>query len=131
MEEPGVIDDWSVKDILAHVTMWEAELVKLLFQARQGRKPTTVHFSKVSVDERNEKWHLQNRDRPLDRVLDDFHGVRKQTIRQVKSFSDRELSAPNRYPWLEETPLWKWIAIDSFEHEAEHAAQIQEWQEGK
>jgi hypothetical protein len=28
--EPGVVDDWSVKDILAHVTTWEEEALKHL-----------------------------------------------------------------------------------------------------
>ncbi len=26
--EPGVMDEWSVKDILAHVTTWEEEALK-------------------------------------------------------------------------------------------------------
>jgi hypothetical protein len=25
LTEPGVVDDWSVKDVLAHVTTWEQE----------------------------------------------------------------------------------------------------------
>ena len=28
--EPGVVDDWSVKDILAHVTTWEEEALEHL-----------------------------------------------------------------------------------------------------
>jgi hypothetical protein len=126
LDEP-VFDQWSVKDILAHITMWEAELVKLLFQARQGIEPSTVHFSKDSVDERNEKWYRQNKDRSLERVLDDFHGVRNQTIRRVEAYSDKELNDQNHYSWQEGTPLWRWIASDSFEHENEHAAQIWAW----
>ncbi|HEX6304010.1 MAG TPA: ClbS/DfsB family four-helix bundle protein [Anaerolineales bacterium] len=124
-----VFDNWSLKDVLAHLTMWEAELVKLMFQAQQGRKPTTVHFTSESVDERNAKWYRQNKDRPLDRILDDFHGVRNQTIRRVESFSERDLTDPNRYPWLDGTPLWRWIADDSFEHEAEHMAHIRAWRQ--
>ena len=130
MEKP-VFDQWSVKDILAHITMWEAELVKLLFQARQGIKPSTVHFSKESVDKRNEKWYRQNKDRSLEQVLDDFHGVRNQTIRRVEAYSNKELNDPNRYTWQQGTPLWRWIASDSFVHENEHAAQIWAWREEK
>jgi hypothetical protein len=129
MVEESVFDDWTVKDILAHLTMWEAELVKLLWQARQGQKPTSVHFSKATMDEQNAKWHRQNRERPLERVLDDFHGARLQTVRRVEALSDRDLTDPERYPWLEGTPLWKWIASDSFEHEAEHLAQLREWRQ--
>jgi hypothetical protein len=130
MEKP-VFDQWSVKDILAHITMWEAELVKLLFQARQGIKPSTVHFSKESVDKRNEKWYRQNKDRSLEQVLDDFYGVRNQTIRRVEAYSNKELNDPNRYTWQQGTPLWRWIASDSFVHENEHAAQIWAWREEK
>ena len=129
MEQPGVMEGWSVKDILAHIALWESELVKLLFQARQGRKPTTIHFTGETVDERNAKWHNQSKDRPLERVLEDFHGVRNQTIRRVEAFPDRDLDDPQRYPWLQGEPLWKWIAADSYEHEAEHAPQIREWRE--
>jgi len=30
MMEPGITGDWSVRDILAHVTWWEAEALKHL-----------------------------------------------------------------------------------------------------
>ncbi len=131
MLESGVNAQWSVKDILAHLAMWEAELVKLLWQARQARTPNTVHFGSESVDELNAKWHQLNRERTLERVLEDFHGVRLQTIRWVEAFSERDLLDANSYDWLDGTPLWQWIANDSFEHEAEHGAQIHAWREAK
>ena len=28
LTEPGVVDNWSVKDMLAHVTTWEEEALK-------------------------------------------------------------------------------------------------------
>ena len=52
---------------------------------------------------------------------------RKQTGRRVEAFNDKDLEDPKRYPWLKERPLWQWIAGDSFEHEAEHAAQVRQW----
>jgi hypothetical protein len=131
METPGVIPGWSVKDILVHLTLWEAELVKLLWQASQGIKPTTIHFRDVSVDETNERWHEENKTRPLERILVDFNGVRKQTIRRVENFPEKALTDPDHYPWLGGTPLWKWIAIDTFEHEAEHISQIESWKKAE
>lgn len=125
--EPGVIDNWSVKDILYHISMWESELVKLLWQAENGQKPTTVHFNNPSVDELNASWYEQGKDRPLVRVMEDFQGVRKQTMRRVRAFSDHDLEDEKRFPWLDGKPLWTWIAVDSFDHEAEHTAQILAW----
>lgn len=131
MNEPGVNGDWSVKDILSHLTRWEAELVKLLWQTSQGITPGGLAVSATSeeVDELNARWVQEDRDRSLSQVLEDFHGVRKQTIRRVEAFSEEDLTDVKRYAWLEEVPLWKRIAIESYEHEAEHLSQIQAWRE--
>jgi hypothetical protein len=131
IEEPGVVGDWSVKDILSHLIAWEGEIVKLMWQARNGEKPTTLHFAHVDMDRANADFYTATKDRPLERVLADFAAVRKQTERRVEAFSDKDLNDPQRYPWLGETPLWQWIAGDSFEHEAEHAAEILAWRQEK
>jgi|DewCreStandDraft_4_1066084.scaffolds.fasta_scaffold167176_2 hypothetical protein len=131
LTEPGVVGEWSVKDIMFHLTMWEAELVKLLWQAAQGAQPTTVHFGKTPVDELNAAWSALSRTRSLDQVIDDFAGVRKQTSRRVSAFKDQDLKDAQRFPWLKGHPLWEWIAEDSFKHEAEHTAQILAWRKAK
>jgi hypothetical protein len=124
---PGVEGEWSLRDILVHLARWEAELVKLLWQVRQEQRPTTVHFSGQSTDEINDRWQLESRGRPLERVLEDFHGVRAQTQRRLEEFSDRDLTDPTRYRWLEGQPLWERVGGDSFEHERKHAAHVREW----
>ena len=127
MLQPGVAGEWSVRDILFHLCMWEAELVKLLWQASQGQKPTTVHFSATPMDATNAAWAQAAAERPLENLFDDFAAVRKQTERRLSGFADRELTDPQAFPWLKGRPLWEWIAEDSFRHEAEHAGQIKEW----
>lgn len=129
LSEPGVIENWSVKDILYHLCMWEAELVKLLWQATQDQPPTTVHFSKIPVDEINAAWFAQGRARTVAQIMDDLHAVRKQTLRRAGAFKDQELNDTAHYPWQKGHPLWEWIAEDSFKHEQEHTAQIREWRE--
>ena len=129
LQEPGVFADWSIKDILYHISMWEAELVKLLWQAAQGQHPTTAHFSAspTPVDQINADWLEKGRERPLELVWQDFEGVRKQTSRRVDAFSDEDLNDPQCFPWLHGRPLWEWVAGDSYEHEEEHLADIQAW----
>lgn len=127
MQQPGAAGSWSVKDVISHLNQWEAEMVRLLFEIRQGQKPSSAHFSGRETDQLNSEWQQEAASRPLDRVLADFQAVRKQTIRRTQEFSQQDLSDPNRFPWLRGQPLEDWIAGDSFEHEAEHAAQISEW----
>src|SRR4030067_375692 len=74
LQQPGVMGEWSVKDILVHVARGEPELVKWLWQASQGQKPTNALVSSTSVDELNARWYQESRARPLRLVLEDFHG---------------------------------------------------------
>ncbi len=127
LQEPSLAGGWSVKDVMIHISAWEAELVKLLWQVKQNERPTTMHFNNVDVDARNLEWFTAYHQRPLERVLDDFAAVRKQTARRIEGFSDKDLTDPQRYPWLEGHPLSEWVASDSFEHDAEHTAQIRAW----
>lgn len=132
MLEPGVNGDWSVKDILTHISAWEAELVKLLWQARQGKKPTTIHFSEDrDIDQTNLTWYNERKDRPLELVLEDLQAVRKQTLRRVAEFTEKELNDPQAFKWLRDYPLWEWIASDSFGHGPEHIAQIKAWRQAR
>lgn len=123
--EPAAIGPWTVKDLLVHLTLWEAQLVTLLWQAKRGQRPTTVHFDGESDDEINTRWYQENTERPLAIVMDDFYGVRNQTIRRVEEFSEADLNDPTRYPWLNNHPLVDWIAENSYKHDNEHLAELQ------
>ena len=127
MQLPGVVGEWSIKDILIHISRWEAELVKLLWQVQQNQKPSSLLLNNVNVDEINDRWYQESQSRPLGRVLDDFESVRLQTMLRVEDLSDRELTDQKRYPWLHGDSLWMWIAGNSYEHDAEHAENIRIW----
>jgi hypothetical protein len=126
MLEDGVVGEWSVRDVLQHLSLWEAELVMLLAAYRQGRKPSSDRFRK-SVDELNAEWHASTRHRPLESVVADFHAVRRQILQQLEEIPEDELSRPPRFAWLNGRPLQAWIADDSHLHEAEHTAHIRAW----
>jgi hypothetical protein len=132
MLAPGVTGEWSIKDILSHLTRWEAELVKLLWQASRGQEPsgeTLRGLTGEGDDQINARWQAELSGRPLEDVLEDFHAVRTQTIRRVEAFKDADLTDPQRYRWLDGRPLWEWIEGDSFGHEAEHAQEVRAWLE--
>jgi hypothetical protein len=129
LQQPGVVGEWSIKDIMIHLNSWEAEMVKLLWQAKQGQPPSNPDWTEEQVDQLNQEWFEAYHARPLDRVMADFIAVRKQTSRRVEAFTDKDLNDPQRFSWLKGRPLWVWVAQDSFEHEAEHTAQIRAWRD--
>ena len=124
---PGVSGDWSIKDILVHLVHWEAQLVTLLYQARQGNKPTTAHFSTQKEDDINSAWVLEGRERQLELILADLDGAHNQIIRRLDAFSEAELNDPKRFSWSAGSPLTTWIAESSYAHIEEHLAQIRVW----
>lgn len=126
-DEPGVSGDWSVKDILVHLTGWEGQLVTLLYQLRSGAPLTAVHFSGKDVESVNAGWFKQGRARSWEAAWQDLLGLGTQIPRRVNEFSDAELNSVKLNPKLRGKALWEWIAADSFEHEDEHRAAIEAW----
>lgn len=127
--QSGACGFWSVKDVLAHLLLWESETIKLLFQARQGIKPSTVHFKKISADEQNALWYAQFKDRPFERVWSDYRIIRDQTIRRINEYTSAELNDPNLFQWLKgKNTLANIIASDILDHEQEHLRGVFEWQ---
>ncbi len=122
---PGAMDDWTIKDLLAHLTAWEVELVTLVGRWQLGQKPNPLADDDKEVARLNAKWHTAYKDRPLDRVLADWRGVRQQTLRQVERLSDADLNAPRK--WLNGGTLADTIKSETIEHEAEHLEHILGW----
>lgn len=126
--EEGVVGDWSLKDVLAHLNRWEGEMVTMLWDLRNGKVPNRLAVEGMDdVDRLNAQWHEQDQDRALDLVRGDFRALRTQTLRRVEEFSEEELTDPQAFEGLRGEPLWRWIAVDTYEHEQEHLEAIRQW----
>ena len=89
---------------------------------RSGRPPEPA-YSQLCPHQGAE-CGAEGQARTYDQVWDDFQAVRKQTVRRLSAFNDKDLNDPERYTWLKDHPLSDWIAENSFSHEKEHTAQI-------
>lgn len=73
--EPGIVGDWSVKDILAHVSTWEEEALKYLPLIIAGRRPPR-YVQLGGIDAFNAQMTKQKRALALSEILkqrDDTH----------------------------------------------------------
>jgi hypothetical protein len=125
--QPGVVGDWSVKDILNHLSHWEAELVTLLWRVEQEQRPVIKFHSAAEIEALNQQWYGEGRERSLELVMEDFKGVRKQTIRRVNALAEGDLTKVGQFPGLKGKSLADKIASYSFEHDLEHIDQIRKW----
>jgi len=125
--QPGAYGEWSVKDVLVHISRWEAEVIKVLFQAQQGSKPQSEIFNPEYLKV-NDLWYQETKERPLELVMDDFSAVRIQLVRRLKEYPEKALTTPGFYPWMKNAliNLVKDIALD---HEQEHLEGLKRWHE--
>jgi hypothetical protein len=129
---PGVIEDWTVKDILAHITVWEQRMISWVAQATRGEEPEMLPAGMTwdDLDEWNEQTYQKHRLRPLDDVKDDFHLSYTQAMQAVHGVNERDLTDPERFAWREGRPLWVMVAANTSWHYKEHEESIRQWLEG-
>lgn len=124
MTEPGVDGDWSVKDIIAHITWSEREMVGML----QARALVGSDLWDLSNDERNAIVYQQNRDRALADVLAEAQDVYRQLMAALESLSDEDLNDPSRFADMPaDWEPWRVIAGNTYLHYADHAGSIRVW----
>jgi hypothetical protein len=131
MLQVGAVGIWSIKDVLAHLVAWEAELVTALSRLEQHKRQPPRIVEIDDIDEWNEEQYHINAARSLDVVLDDFQGVHKHLIAALEHLDDRTLDDNRRWPWMEGEPLSYLVYENAIWHEDEHTADIRAWREAE
>lgn len=90
MDQPGVAGHWSIKDIVAHLTVWQRRLTASL-QATQRSEPEPpppwpAHLQ--SEDEINAWIYESNRERSVREVLDESQQVFQQHIAVIEGLPE-------------------------------------------
>lgn len=126
MSQPGVVGDWSVKDMLAHIAWYQAEEVEFFGETGVAASPLWA----TPQDARNELLLAQNRERTLEDILAEFRTAFTHFMAVVEGLSDADLNQPGRFPDTSAARLpWQAIAVHSYEHDREHIAMIRDWME--
>jgi hypothetical protein len=125
----GAVGMWSVKDVLAHLVSWEAELITTLARLEQYKHHPPRIVEVEDIDEWNDEQYRSNAPRPLANVLEDFHGAHKHLIQAINALNNHTLDDNRLFPWMEGEPLSYLIAENAVWHEEEHAEEIRAWRE--
>ncbi len=124
MLQPGAAGKWSVKDVIAHVTWGEREIVPIM----RTHVLAGSELWNLSDDERNEIVYQQNRDRPLQEILQEEQQAYADLLEAAQTLSDEDLNDPHRFKQMsEEWVPWQIIAGCSFKHYQDHMPSIREW----
>ena len=120
LTEPGVVDDWSVKDIIAHVTTWEEEALKHLpLTIAGGRPPRYVTYG--GIDAFNARMTEQKRGLSLAEVRSQLDEVHRRLVDFIQSAPGDQFAG--------ETRSRRRLRLDTYSHYPIHAEAIRKWRE--
>ena len=120
MQAPGVTDDWSVKDILAHVTTWEEEALKHLPAIiAGGRPPRYITFG--GLDAFNAQMTAKKRSLSLGEILRQLEATHRRLIAFVRAAPADQFAADTR--------ARRRLRLDTYSHYPIHTRTIREWRE--
>lgn len=130
--EPGVIGQWSPKDILAHVVFWEQRFLAWVRQTEAGEpvERPAEGYTWDDLDRLNASNYEANRDRSYTDVLAEFERSFHGFNSTLGMLPEAALFTPGYYPFTREYPLWQQAAANGFEHYREHALEIRRWAGG-
>jgi hypothetical protein len=82
MDQPGVNGDWSMKDLVAHLTGWQPRLTSRIQAAQRGEpEPPAPWPAHVQTEDEINAWiYESNRGRSVDEVRDETHQVFQQLL---------------------------------------------------
>jgi len=127
--EPGIEDNRSVKDLLAHITAWEQRMINWLNESVAGLVPQrpAPGMTWDDLDRLNEQTFLENKDKALTEVMSASATSYAQALRRVQEMTDQDLFDGARFAWREGDPLWHMVAANTWWHYKEHREQIEAW----
>lgn len=123
---PGVSGRWSVKDVVAHVTWYEREMVGLL----RGRSLDSASpLWMLGNDERNQKVYEENRGRALDEVMEEAARIHAELMPLIEALAEEDLHEPSRLSMPPDWVPWQILRGSTYKHYEEHAQDLREWLE--
>jgi hypothetical protein len=120
LAEPGVAGDWSVKDVLAHVTTWEEEALTHLPLIIAGGRPPRYAAS-GGIDAFNARMTERKRALSLSEIRRQHDDTHRRLIDFVRRAPADQFAG--------ETRARRRLRLDTYGHYPKHAAAIREWRE--
>lgn len=128
MKLPGVVGEWSIKDVLAHLADWEAYMPVWIETARRGDPVETPEpgLTWKQLDVLNQRIYEAHRDQPLDDVLAYFNTTHRQLMALVEAMPEEEILTRSRYPFTGKGAVYSWLSAFA-SHDRWAKTHIRKW----
>ena len=122
--EPAM-DDWTGKDLLAHMAWWHDHSARVIDGLRAGRPPYDPNDPAYRTDALNERVHREHADDPSGLTRRAFSESFARLLAALEPVTDEELFAASRWPWLGGEALAEMILWDSSRHYDAHREHLE------
>ncbi|MEW6405963.1 MAG: ClbS/DfsB family four-helix bundle protein [Chloroflexota bacterium] len=118
MTEPGVVGEWSVKDVLAHLLEWHHMVLNWHEAGLKGKIPVTPAegFNWAQLPQLNHKIYEKHCDRSLADIQKEFRSSHKKTLNTIQGLSDEELFTRGYYAWTKNNTLGTYFVSNTSSH---------------
>jgi hypothetical protein len=116
---PGVTGEWSVRDIVTHVTTWEQEALKHLPTILKGEKPPRYSIAHGGINAFNRTMTEQKRGLALAEVRRQAEDTHRRLLSFIESVPEDQFRS--------ETPFRHRLRLDTYSHYRKHADAIRKW----
>ena len=125
LEEGG----WSIKDYVAHISIWEKRMVEWLAVVESGDVPQQLPPGMTwdDLDRWNQETYEADRERALTEVLAEFDALGEESVHAVDVIPEDLLMREDALEWRSGSPLWEMVAENTFWHYPEHLETIMRW----
>ncbi len=117
--ESGVTGNWSVRDVIAHVTWWEEEALTHLPRILAGGRPARYSTTYGGIDAFNAKMTEERKGLSLAEVLAQRDEVHRRLIEFIRTVPEDQIARETRFR--------RRLRLDTYGHYLKHAAAIRKW----
>jgi hypothetical protein len=117
--KPGVTGDWSVRDILAHVSTWEEEALTHLPLILEGGTPPRYSVRYGGLDAFNARMTEQKAGLSLAAVRQQLRETHHRLIDYIQRAPEDQLGHQTRFR--------RRLRLDTYGHYPLHAEAIRQW----
>ncbi|MEL6891122.1 MAG: ClbS/DfsB family four-helix bundle protein [Actinomycetota bacterium] len=128
-EVPGACDDWSVKDLLAHLHAWQEMSLGWERAGRAGGRPAipAEGYTFSQTPELNAEIHRRSRDDDWEDVCERLRSTHADLRSVIGSYEDGELFAKGRFAWTKSTSVGSYLVSATSSHYAWASKLIRAW----
>ena len=122
MSDKELVDKWSKKEILAHITGWYEEGVDATPKILGGEKPNSF---RLSVNSYNKRSVEKRKNKSTENIIEEMKNLHKKWIEQVKKLNEDQITSFYGTKLGKKQINLLWMINEAISHDNAHANELE------